>query len=208
MGGNALDFLKKKEDGQQRRGHHNRVCNEKIDKFLKDNETTKCEDYCIIQVGNHRKSHRVNETRIFMGTIDGIHARMFAKRQPKPCACCEQSFTPRKLRRPSSKREKALGMGEFTIWCGTCTRKGTVYRTVIKNVGGYERFVELKKLSMLAEDISKLKSLRLLYEQRDLKLSILQQVGTVDKTIAKVIEKAYKEHEYFITKNSHYDFDF
>ena len=99
-------------------------------------------------------------------------------------------------------------MWEFTIWCDTCTRKGTQYRTVIKNVGSYERFLELKKQSMLAGDILKLKSLRLLYEQRDLKLSILQQVGTVDKTIAKVIEKAYKEHEYFIAKISHYDFDF
>ena len=48
MGGNALDFLKKKETYTRTKSKHNALCNEKIAKHIEENGTTKCEDYCII----------------------------------------------------------------------------------------------------------------------------------------------------------------
>ena len=116
--GNAMDFLNDKDNRDlKRKGNHHAKCKVKIDKYLEENETTKCEDYCIIQSGVNRKNHRVNEMQIFVGTIDGIHARMYEKRKPKPCQSCGDPFKPVRLRRPARVAESEQGIGEYTIWC-------------------------------------------------------------------------------------------
>ena len=204
--GNAMDFLNDKDNRDKRRkGSHHKKCKDKIDKYLEENETTKCEDYNLIQRGSHRSGHTVNDRQVFEGSISGINARLFEKRKPVTCKACSTEFIPRKAKKQLSRHERKLGKGAFDIWCPQCTVKGTKYRNLLVKLGGYENYMDLKVKLVSPCTLTGSETLYTLFEQRDLRVKLYLSVLRIDNLIEMVVDKAYKENE---ERLQHYEFDF
>ncbi len=204
--GNALSFLDEKRK-RPNWGQHNTECKAKMEKHVAEFGTTKLEDYTLIKSGVS-DCNGVNARAVYKGSIDGINARRFKNREEEVCKSCNKSFTPKRLSRPATLREKKLGMSDFTIWCEECSRRGKAHRDLLSRVGGADKLIELRERNMLAEDIRGVKSLRVLFEQLDIKTALGRGTKSVLGAIDDVIETAWKENENHTIRNSHHEFDF
>lgn len=202
--GNALDFLEKSKT-KKRRGHHNSECKKKIDEYLEENEVVKCEDYTLIKSGVKSKGNRVNDMGVFKGSIPGINARRYGKKEPIPCKCCSEMFVPARGMRPLTSKEKESNIGEL---CRKCINKGSAWRKIVNRVGGIVEYNYLTESILDKGEVKKLTSLRDLYSQLDTRKKLNLSTVYTESIIYKVVEKAYKENENFTMRNSHYEFDF
>ncbi len=206
--GNALNFLADKNNRDKyRKGSHHAECNRKIDKYLETNNAEQCPEQVLVKVGTSR-SQKVNKVFNWESNLLGYRSRRAGKRKQQPCTVCKKLFTPHVKIGRLTRADKEKGYGHFTIWCPICTRKGTTYRNMITKVGSLERYEELKSEILPSLEISKLKSLRDLFEERDRRVYLDKTTRTTDNTINKVIERAYKDNKIFDEKLHHYEFDF
>lgn len=208
--GNAMAFLDDKDNRDKyRKGRHHAECKQKIDKYLQDNESTKCPDHMLIKHGGSGVVFKADQKFAFRNNIAGINSRRHRKKELKECEACKEMFIPTKLGRPLLLREKAAGRKiEETIYCPTCSRKGTKYRRRMKACGGLTEYMILKEESMVAKDIRKQTSLRILLPQQEIKRKLGEVSKMLDNTIDKIITEAYKENEFFDAERTHYKFDF
>lgn len=210
--GNALDFLDRKAAGQQRKGHHNKVCKEKTDEWLKENDPTKCPDFKYIQSGAREEGHKVNTRFAYMGSVPGINARRYAKRKPKPCECCEELFVPVKMRRKFTQSEKDersdSSDSRLRAFCPACTKLGSEYRGIVSKVGGIDKYVDIK-IKIDSYPASKHKSTLFdLFEELDLRILIHLEYKKILNAIGHIEEAAAEENKMYDVRHSHYEFDF
>lgn len=208
--GNALAFLDAIENtniNTNTKAYRNARNQEAIDRHIAEFGTTKVEDYMLIKDGHNGKS-RVNDKFDYVGSIKKLSARRFENRVKQNCRACEESFTPRKLRRPARVSEREKGINEFTVWCDYCTQRGSIYRDLLMKVGGIKNLEDLQERALIAEDIRTLDSLRNLYEQIDIKVALGRGIKTIEKRIEEVIEDAWVQNAKFVVPLTHYEFDF
>ena len=205
--GQALDFLHKKATYTRTKSKHNALCKEKIDNFLKENETIKCKEQKAVKVGPS-DNLKVNEKFNYQGSLKQISARRFSKKPKQKCEACQSLFTPLKIRRRLTRYEVSIGIGRETIWCEFCRSKGTEYRYFMKKVGGkdeYERLLwELKDDSIIAKS----GNFREIYHELDKRLFLKRGTKRLENAIEKLIAKAFKENDTHSARYSHPEFDF
>ncbi len=206
--GNALSFLENSTK-HERRGHHNRVCKEKQEAFIKEHGVTECEEEKLLKAGSSGNL-RVNEKYIYVSSLKKINARRFEKRKEVPCKACGALFRPVKRSRPATIAEKKEGIDEYHIWCSFCRGKGTEYRTFIHDLGGIEEYNRLEELIIPLDEIRSKSSLRILIPELEKRTQLKKATTSIKNYIRREINEAYRENEKK-TRNKdlgHYEFDF
>ena len=206
--GNALDFLKKKETCTKTKSKHNAICKDKIDKYLENNDTTKCDDFMLIEEGTLKNTWSVNKKHQYIGSINGVNSRIYKNRKRIMCPSCKEMFTPVHMQVEFNKDLAKGKEYELSTHCYTCRKSGTTYRNKLKKVGGIKIWNNLIGELLKTKEIKKETSLRVLFIEKSRRLLLGRGIITVTNQIESVIERARIKNKSIPRRLIHNEFDF